>query len=258
MQLDLFKSPEIKKDVDFWKSYAYAKGAEFQAQLTKDIRLIIQGAILMEGEHRKYPSNPAVLFEYCQFLIGGLKSPQAIDLLEEYLLKDPNYPPIWLVLAGLNKTHKGEKEVIETWQKGLEANPESIPLVYNIGAFHFEKGKLDLTEVQFKKILELDPIQLTAVIYLAELYYKKKDFDKAFKMYTDVFDKGIFNRSLWFNLSVMYNGNKQYSYALWCIQKAIEMGDKQAHKSVADMESSGIKPKIPEILSKYADQHKKT
>ena len=86
---------------------------------------------------------------------------------------------------------------------------------------------------------------------LSELYLRMKEYDKSVKCYLDIFEMGIDNSGLWYNLVWVYKERLREDYALWCATQAQIRGHPKAAEIVLEGEKANTIATPPKALEQY-------
>ncbi len=94
---------------------------------------------------------------------------------------DPDYLESYALLADVYNAEKKFREGVQVAREGLRRAPSTWQLHYQLAVAQFGLGKLAPAEDEFQKVLSLNP-QPPAQFHvkLADLYLKKKAFDRAY------------------------------------------------------------------------------
>jgi tetratricopeptide (TPR) repeat protein len=104
---------------------------------------------------------------------------EAIVLLNEQITKDPKNTEI-LVDAVKLILRMGKREMAKSYLAKLkEVSPSNTDALKLSGAIAEEEGKLNEAFSIYEEAFKNDPKDLDIIKYLAEIYYKKKMWDKA-------------------------------------------------------------------------------
>ena len=96
-----------------------------------------------------------------------------------------------------------EKAVVE-YQAVLEAEPENVSALTNLGVVYYSLGKLDESIAQYNRALELAPQDADIRSNLAAAYVQKGDLDKALETYQQAIDLDPSLAEAHFGLGVIY------------------------------------------------------
>jgi len=96
-----------------------------------------------------------------------------------------------------------EKAIVE-YQAVLEADPENISALTNLGVAYYSIGKLDEAIAQYDKAIELAPEDADIRSNLAAAYVQKGELDKALETYQRAIDLDPSLAEAHFGLGVIY------------------------------------------------------
>ena len=71
------------------------------------------------------------------------------------------------------------KEAIESYSDIIENAPRNVNAFYNRGRSYEEINNINKAESDFKKVLQLDEKNVSAMLSLAKLYYQNGQYSKA-------------------------------------------------------------------------------
>lgn len=104
------------------------------------------------------------------------KTEESIALLDRILDRDPEHPDAMRVSAeqriGIGETDKA----IATLERGVATFPGAAPLHFQLGKAYVAKGDLGSANASFTQAVKLDPSSGTAVLALATVNLRQRDF----------------------------------------------------------------------------------
>ncbi|MBN2754234.1 MAG: tetratricopeptide repeat protein [Candidatus Goldbacteria bacterium] len=115
-------------------------------------------------------------------------------------------------------------EALEDYKRLNELAPNYVLLHYRMAKAYYRTGSVQNAEMEYKKMLALDPYFMPAISELAYLYYfDNKDTAGAEALLLDVIKKEPRDPSFYNNLGNIYFGMKKYEDAVLYYNKALEI-----------------------------------
>ncbi|PKL91139.1 MAG: hypothetical protein CVV21_10130 [Candidatus Goldiibacteriota bacterium HGW-Goldbacteria-1] len=115
-------------------------------------------------------------------------------------------------------------EALEDYSRLNELAPNYVLLHYRMAKAYYRTGSVQNAEMEYKKMLALDPYFMPAISELAYLYYfDNKDTAGAEALLLDVIKKEPDDPSFYNNLGNIYFGMKKYEDAVLYYNKALEL-----------------------------------
>lgn len=163
---------------------------------------------------KQYPKAAGILLRQAQYLMAESKNEQALELLNEAEILDPDNIDLHLAKGFIYNQKGFSEQAVNEFEKALsEAEyPEEVSISI---AFEFEnQGNPDMAIVYFKKSLELDPNNEAALYEIAYCFEMTSQFDEAVVFFTSFIDKNPYSITAWFNLGLAYNSLELYEKAI--------------------------------------------
>lgn len=144
---------------------------------------------------------------------------------------DKGFASGYLKMALLYSRANYEDSALNILEKYVTINPENAEGFRNLGTYYLNNRKdTALAEESFKKAIFLDSTNSDNYYYLARLYRKQKNKDKAIGIYTAALDKTGNNKELFNELGNLYFENpSQFDMAIFYYKKALEMDSTLAY-----------------------------
>ena len=92
------------------------------------------------------------------------ETPEAVKLLHDAVLKDPQRVSLYVDFANIAFTHQSFQAGIEMTNSGIKRVPEAAPLYLARGVLYVQTGDFDHAEADFAKAEQLDPSHSAAGI----------------------------------------------------------------------------------------------
>ncbi|MCA9755793.1 MAG: protein kinase [Candidatus Eisenbacteria bacterium] len=158
----------------------YLRGREkyslYEQDAMKDALALFQEAISLEPEYALAWSGVA---DCCgQFLIHRWSedseaiAAQGMSAVRRAVALDPKLPDAFKAEANiLVATNAPDEEVVQALTKALSVDPNFTPALINLGINSFTRGDLARTERLARRVLELDPQEGVAVLWLVAILF---------------------------------------------------------------------------------------
>jgi predicted O-linked N-acetylglucosamine transferase (SPINDLY family) len=141
-------------------------------------------------------------------------------------------------LGNAQKARGDRESAIASYRRSLEASPDYLPALYNLGLTFHELSRLDEAERCFRRIIELDPVDADALFHLGAILHKRSEPQGAAQMYRWALRRTPDNPHLWLALGAALGelpGQAEESIrclreARRCLEQAIERDPKSPHE----------------------------
>ncbi|MBN1233668.1 MAG: tetratricopeptide repeat protein [Candidatus Coatesbacteria bacterium] len=160
-----------------------------------------------------------------EYIISGRVSPgqeegqYKILILMTYTKMMNAFKEIETITSRDEKEIRSQVEKIDPALKDLKCNfcAEYI----SRGQQCYDDGNLADAEIEFKKVVDMDPNNMDAILLLGRVYYDQHKYDDAIKFYTDMLNKNPKNDNLLVALGLTYEEMKQDEKAIEMYEKAV-------------------------------------
>ena len=116
-------------------------------------------------------------------------------------------------------------ESVKYWEKLVEYKPDDkIKALNNIAMCHYSNSNWTKAIAAFQDIISFDPINKSALNYLAEIYYKTGDTRNAIVIYNKLLKIEPSNAGYYFNLALCQADSEMFREALENAEKAKAAG----------------------------------
>ncbi len=188
---------------------------------------------------KRQEDEPNAHFTKGEIFYGKYKDREAEQEFAQVIEKDKKNAYAFFKLGVLKLLGGRNKEGLILFEKALAVDPDGLNDKYQRNA-HYNKGvanerirKFDDAERNYRKAIDLDGKYTKAYIQLGEVYYKRKDYDRAAQALTEGLDSSPNNYDLTFLLGKTYDTMadknrvpEQYNSALLYYKKAHELNPK--------------------------------
>lgn len=148
------------------------------------------------------------------------------DLLTDEILEKYNdvvfYAEKVMALWNLNRHEDCERIT----KKGCHLDPNNTKINYYLGNIYYNKKELEKAEAYYKKVIEIDSNYSNAFNGLGNLYFDKKELEKAEEHYKKAIELDPNNPKIYHNLGNAYYFNGQHDKAEEFFKKVISIGMK--------------------------------
>ncbi|MFW9993566.1 MAG: tetratricopeptide repeat protein, partial [Candidatus Odinarchaeota archaeon] len=135
----------------------------------------------------------------------------------------------WTVYNHLGASQMGEEDhegALETFEKALKFPvSRNSGVFFGLGYLYSMKGELAKAENFFKRHLEDEPQDSTALTELAGVYAKKREYGKAERIFEKALDITPDKAHVYHGLGLMYKDRKLFDEAEKAFNKAIKLAD---------------------------------
>ena len=134
-------------------------------------------AILLKAEKH------SILGEY------DLENKCYVEYLDKLSPSDEEYSEI-LLKIGLNNVNLNKtSEAIETFDKYLSIDKNSVDALFNRALTYYENKEYEKAADDFERLLKLNPLDYNTVLYASKAYIQMSQFDKALECYDEFIKK---------------------------------------------------------------------
>lgn len=168
----------VAADPDFIMAYV---GLARSQGVIKDTRTIMKKVVEMSTTVKMSDGETV----FIQGLVAAINGDGATFVANTKKLGEmyPNDERVQLQLGGYYFGNSQYPEAIETFERGLQANPEFVP-IYNLLGYSYRAMKQEKeAAATFKKAIELDPDNPNAYDSYAELLLKMGQYDTSIEAY---------------------------------------------------------------------------
>ena len=172
------------------------------------------------------PSSEAGLTTLAQLYSDQGNTQEAINVFKKALELNPNSPRIYEQLAIAYEQVKDSKNAIESYRKAMALDEESLELRKGLAQALLDDNQDAEAEKEFLKILEADPDEGLAYFRLAQIYRKRREFDKALANYNKANSILVGSFEISFHIATLYEELGKYEKAEDRFQQLIKLTEK--------------------------------
>ena len=193
-----------------------------------------------EAAYKKYPDDRSVGLTRASLLADMGKGDQAAAEVKRLYAGD-NGKESGFALAGIYEKTKNYQEmgrVLDAAERLVATESEKVNLYFMRGAMYERSKQLDLAEKEFRKVLELDPDNASALNYLGYMLADRNvRLDEAHKMITRALEQEPQNGAYLDSLGWVYFRMGRFAEAESSLRRAIERVSRDAtvHDHLADV-----------------------
>ncbi len=214
------------------RSFAYLDANDLQAALDDSRRLT-----------ELNPNSPAHFNQYGYVLNLNGRYDEAISELTKGIGIDPAYYRLY-VNRGVSYSHKQMyNEAVKDYSKAIGLNPGDAMTYLNRGGIYTdnlnrpEEGMKD-----FKKVLELQPNHLDAMINIGVACYKLQKFDEAIVQFDQVLKRDPKNAKAYYMKAISYNAKGDFMNAYNNALQARSLGYNISQQDIDAMKAKAGAP----------------
>jgi tetratricopeptide (TPR) repeat protein len=165
------------------------------------------------------------------------------------LKKSPFQDVVDTFNMALSHQKRGEKEMaVEGYKKIIEMDPMNVEAHTNLGVIYKDMGKLEKAVKEFQMVLSMNPRHEKAHNNLGVIFYLRGNLEKAIQKFREVLDINPRNKEAYINLGVIYKQGNLISKAKRIFEKALSIDpySPEAHYNLGliSEESGDIKAAI--------------
>ena len=186
------------------------------------------------------------------------QTPEAMPLFQKALEVDPDNAKVHYNLANIAFAQGQWQEAIDHYQHALKQMPDSVHAHYQLGLALERRGQVAAAEAQLQRVIELDPLHVTAINNLAWLLATSsepslRDGPKAVKLARQAvqLSNGL-SPQIVDTLAAAYAEAGQFPEAIETARRALELSVAQNNKPLTDVIQNQLK--LFESRSPYHEQ----
>ncbi|MCU0384361.1 MAG: tetratricopeptide repeat protein [Cyclobacteriaceae bacterium] len=135
--------------------------------------------------------------------------------------KNENYPGSWLGIGNLKYTEGEKDSALWYYQKTVSIDARFSAGRFNIAWWHYNQGNYSEAISRLLSLTKDEPKNGQALQLLADIYYEKKDFNKAFDWYNKAYEADYANSWLCHVLGYLYDTRNQTKRAIELYKEAV-------------------------------------
>jgi tetratricopeptide (TPR) repeat protein len=176
----------------------------------------------------KAPASETGLANLAQIYSEQGKTEEAINVFKKALEVNPDSPRILEQLAIAYEQVKDYKSAIDAYRKAIALDEDSLELRKGLAQALLDDNQEQEAEKEFLKILEADPDEGLAYFRLAQIYRKRRDFDKALAHYNKANSILVGSFEISFHIATLYEELGKYEKAEERFQQLLKLTEKPA------------------------------
>jgi len=160
------------------------------------------------------PHSPYLMTELATLYLREKKPDDALSLLKQSLVQDPDYIDTHLLLGGIYSKLKKYDEAIQSYKKVIQLDSKKLESYFFLGLLYREKKEYNEAIGILTSLLGIDADSLMGNYYLAKIYGDMKSYDEAEKFFKKSIEiKPSFDSALT-DLALLYEVQKEDAKAL--------------------------------------------
>jgi tetratricopeptide (TPR) repeat protein len=175
------------------------------------------------------------------------RTTEAVPLFQKALEVDPDNAKVHYNLANIAFAQGQWQEAIDHYQPALKQMPDSVHAHYQLGLALERRGQVAAAEAQLQRVIELDPLHVTAINNLAWLLATSlepslRDGPKAVKLARQAvqLSNGL-SPQIVDTLAAAYAEAGQFPEAVQTARRALELSAAQNNQALAEVIRSQLK-----------------
>jgi tetratricopeptide (TPR) repeat protein len=158
---------------------------------------------------------------------GGEDLHEAIDLLNQAVLINPDSPQYRVNLGNALRDDMQLKEARSCYEKALEINPGFVGALSNFGLICSINGDFDEAIEYFDKALAIDPNDFGTLNNYGSVFVSKRQLDKGIEYFSRAAENETNNPLIYFNLGRALMRLRRDEEALEMLSKSLELDNNQ-------------------------------
>ncbi|UCF57604.1 MAG: M48 family metalloprotease, partial [Deltaproteobacteria bacterium] len=138
---------------------------------------------------------------------------EAERVFNEELEKDPDSKLAHFGLGMVCKERSEYDLAIDHFQKALKGQPESVPVLRNLGEAFQLKGQEAKAITVLEKSLKIDDQDRSALFLLAMSYQNLEEYQKAIRLYERLTSMNLVKDEVFYNLGLSYGREGEFAHA---------------------------------------------
>jgi predicted Zn-dependent protease len=175
--------------------------------------------IMIKGYHPKPKRSEVIAFEKTfpfvkAVLLAKYQKPEDAERwFNQDLEKGKNNAVAYFGLGILAKERAEYDKAISHFQKALESQPKSMPILRGLGEAYLLKGDYESALGVMTRALEIDNMDATTLQLLANTYQYMEKFQKAAEIYEKLISLGKANDDTYYQLGIAYGRQNKLGLA---------------------------------------------
>lgn len=202
------------------------------------------------------PSSEAGLTTLAQIYSDQGNMQEAINVFKKALEINPNSPRILEQMAIAYEQTKDYKSAIDAYRKAMALDEDSLELRKGLAQALLDDNQDEEAEKEFLKILEADPDEGLAYFRLAQIYRKRRDFDKALANYNKANSILVGSLEISFHIATLYEELGKYEKAEERFQQLLKLTEKPGgNYSPSEKQNRGVFLTHAGYVSQQLEKH---
>ena len=151
------------------------------------------------------------------------KRRRAVSLLEDVVRNRRGFFDAQFILARHFYRSKSYSKALRYGRAYLKARPKDAGIWGLVGNCHLQRNELDRAEIAFQKVLVLAPDNVPVLVNYANVYFRKKKYRAAIKIYEGVLKKRTDIALVYFNLGSSHFSLSEWASSVKYFERSVEL-----------------------------------
>jgi tetratricopeptide (TPR) repeat protein len=139
----------------------------------------LEGGSALKEAHELEPANSEYLYAYAQAEFTQKQTPEAEQLMRQYLKRVPGDASAHFTLGRILQTLEQDSEARAEYERSIELEPKQTESFYQLGEIDLKQGNLPAATSQYEKVVNIDPRHGGAFTGLGIAAYRQKQYKEA-------------------------------------------------------------------------------
>ncbi|HKU32834.1 MAG TPA: tetratricopeptide repeat protein [Candidatus Nitrosotalea sp.] len=170
------------------------------------------------------------------------EKPEAIEIVKESKLTDPNYTRDKLYKKGVTlMADEKMDDAARAFEGAIQIDPGHVDSLLKLGYARFHMGDLAGAMESYNKVHEIDVTNSEAWNLKGLIYYRQKNYEKALDCVEKAIETNPTDGMSWYNKSCYHSLLNQIPESMEALKRSIEIDVKNAKKAVRDKDFENVK-----------------
>lgn len=170
------------------------------------------------------------------------EKPEAIEIVKESKLTDPNYTRDKLYKKGVTlMADEKMEDAARAFEGAIQIDPGHVDSLLKLGYARFHMGDLAGAMESYNKVHEIDVTNSEAWNLKGLIYYRQKNYEKALDCVEKAIETNPTDGMSWYNKSCYHSLLNQIPESMEALKRSIEIDVKNAKKAVRDKDFENVK-----------------
>lgn len=192
-------------------------------------------------------------YEYGLILDSTNKKEAALMMFDKALKSRPNFYEAQEAKAICLTSQGRILEAIYIYKEAVKVHRNAHEMFYNMGMLECEVEKFDEAEKSFEEVEKIKPDFILASYNVAELAYRRGDYNKAIEKYKKVTPSINYGTKAYYKTALCYARLKDYGKAMSILEYTFELDEEFIKKASTEIALIPMR----EMLNKYVSDREK-